>query len=101
MATVNFIFETQNCDYKVTHDGYSLEGYELKWNGWIERLNPSTELPPSYASVEYNDKDRRFEVSILEKDFVGGDYRQFLRMFLWHFRENLLSKLEFQPETPA
>jgi hypothetical protein len=101
MALVNFIFEAQKFDYKVTHDSYEVDGYELRWTGWIERLNPSTELPPSYASVEYNDKDHTYKVIIPEKDFVGGVYRRFLCMFMWYLRENLISKLEFQPETPA
>ena len=99
MNLVNFSFKYDTFTYEVTHNGYDLDGFVLKWDGYVQCVD-KCDLRPVY--IEYNHK-AGFPSTIVisgEAYVLNAELPPFkLTLFraLW---DNLISKLEFPPQTP-
>ena len=104
MKPVNFEFEYENFTYEVTHNGYDLDGFVLKYDGYVQCVDTPDEnkcdLSPVY--VEYNHKEGVAEtIVVAEEDLVLNATEPAFKLKpfgeLW---DNLIGKLEFPPQTP-
>ena len=100
MNPVKFEFEYDNFTYEVTHNGYDLDDFVLKWDGYVQCIDTPDEskcdLRPVY--VEYNHKEGGV---IAGEDLVLNATEPAFKLKLFgELWDNLIGTLQFPPQTP-
>ena len=104
MKPVNFEFEYENFTYEVTHNSYDLDGFVLKWDGFVRCVDTPDEnkcyLSPVY--IEYNHKEGFVSTIVIsgEACVLNAELPPFKLTLFGALWDNLISKLEFPPHTP-
>ena len=104
MKPVNFEFEYDNFTYEVTHNGYNLDGFVLEWDGYVQCVDTPDEnkcdLRPVY--IEYNHKEGFLGTMVIsgEAYVLNAELPPFKLTLFGALWDNLISKLEFPPQTP-
>ena len=102
MKPVNFEFEYDNFTYEVTHSGYNFDGFVLEWDGYVQCVDTPDEnkcFHPVY--IEYNHKEGFVALlSSREASVLNAELPPFKLTLFGALWDNLISKLEFPPQTP-